>query len=48
MRLFDVEQKEQEGLVDGPIMDNTKFGQEDRERSKKASKFDRNKLEGFK
>jgi hypothetical protein len=46
MRLFDVEQKEQEGLVDGPVMDNTKFGTEDRERSKK-SKFDRSKLEGF-
>lgn len=46
MRLFDVEQKEQEGLVDGPVMDNTKFGTEDRERGKK-SKFDRKKLEGF-
>jgi len=47
MRLFDVEQKEQEGLVDGPVMDSTKFGTEDRERSKKAGKFDRKKLEGF-
>ena len=47
MRLFDVEQKEQEGLTDGPLMDKTKFGTEDRERSKKAGKFDRTKLEGF-
>lgn len=45
MRLYDVEQKEQEGLTDGPVMDNTKFGTEDRERSK--GKFDRKKLEGF-
>ena len=47
MRLFDVEQKEQEGLTDGPLMDKTKFGTEDRERSKKVGKFDRKKLEGF-
>jgi len=47
MRLFDVDQKEQEDILDGPVMDNTKFGTEDRERTKK-SKFDKSKLEGFK
>jgi archaellum biogenesis ATPase FlaH len=47
MKLFDVEQKEQEGITDGPVMDNTKFGQEDYERSRPKSKFDKSKLEGF-
>ena len=47
MKLFDVEQKEQEGITDGPVMDNTKFGQEDFERSKPKNKFDKSKLVGF-
>lgn len=48
MRLYDVEQSAQEDLLDGPVMDNTKFGEEDYERSKPKSKFDRSKFEGFK
>jgi hypothetical protein len=47
MRLYDVEQSAQD-LLDGPVMDNTKFGEEDYERSKPKSKFDRAKFEGFK
>lgn len=42
MRLYDVDHKEQD-IVDGPVMDNTDFGQKDRDRSK----FDKKKLEGF-
>ena len=48
MRLYDVEQSAQEDLLDGPVMDNTKFGSEDNERRKPKSKFDRSKFEGFK
>jgi len=48
MRLYDVEQSAQEDLLDGPVMDSTKFGEEDRERSKPKSKFDKSKFEGFK
>ena len=48
MRLYDVEQSAQEDLLDGPVMDNTKFGNEDNERSKPKSKFDRTKFAGFK
>jgi len=48
MRLYDVEQSAQEDLLDGPVMDNTKFGNEDNERSKPKSKFDRSKFAGFK
>ena len=48
MRLYDVEQSAQEDLLDGPVMDNTKFGEEDYERSRPKSKFDRSKFEGFK
>jgi replicative DNA helicase len=48
MRLYDVEQSAQEDLMDGPVMDNTKFGNEDYERSKPKSKFDRSKFAGFK
>jgi replicative DNA helicase len=39
MRLYDVEQSAQENILDGPVMDNTPFGQEDSERSKKKKKF---------
>ena len=48
MRLYDVEQSAQEDLLDGPVMDNTKFGNEDSERSKPKNKFDKKKFEGFK
>jgi len=48
MRLYDVEQSAQEDLLDGPVMDNTKFGQEDHERSLPKKKFDKSAFEGFK
>ena len=48
MRLYDVEQSAQEDILDGPVMDNTKFGEEDYERSKPKNKFDRSKFSGFK
>jgi replicative DNA helicase len=48
MRLYNVEQSAQEDLLDGPVMDNTKFGEEDYERNRKKPKFDRSKLDGFK
>ncbi len=43
-----MEQSAQEDLLDGPVMDNTKFGEEDYERNRKKPKFDRSKLDGFK
>jgi replicative DNA helicase len=48
MRLYDVEQSAQEDLLDGPVMDNTKFGEEDFERSKPKKKFNKSAFEGFK
>jgi len=50
MKLYDVEQSAQEGLLDGPeadkpLMDKTRFGQEDDERSNKQ--FGNNKFKGF-
>jgi replicative DNA helicase len=48
MRLFDVEQSAQEDLLDGPVMDNTKFGNEDFERSKKKPKFNKAAFGDFK
>ena len=48
MRLYDVEQSAQEDLLDGPVMDNTKFGEEDFERSKPKKKFNKAAFEGFK
>jgi replicative DNA helicase len=48
MRLFNVEQSAQEDLLDGPVMDNTKFGNEDFERSKPRKKFNKAAFEGFK
>jgi replicative DNA helicase len=48
MRLYDVEQSAQEDIMDGPVMDNTEFGQQDYERNRKKSKFDKSKFEGFK
>lgn len=49
MRLYDCEQSGQDGLSDDrPIMDKGKFMEEETERSKPKSKFDRSKFEGFK
>jgi hypothetical protein len=39
MRLYNVEQSAQEDILDGPVMDNTTFGEEDNERNKKKTKF---------
>jgi len=48
MRLYDVEESAQEDLLDGPVFDSSKFGDEDSERGKKGKKFDKSKFEGFK
>ena len=53
MRLYDVEQSAQDDIIDGPnmnksVFDSSKFGNEDSERSKPKSKFDKSKLVGFK
>lgn len=48
MRFYDVDQSAQEDLLDGPVMDETKFGSEDKERSKPKLKFDKSKFHGFK
>ena len=48
MRLYDVEQSAQEDIMDGPVMDKGKFMEEENERHKPKSKFDRSKFDGFK
>ncbi len=49
MKLYDVEDDAQDGLVDDrPVMDNTGFGERDSEFFKSRSKFDRSKMENFK
>lgn len=48
MRLYNVEQSAQEDILDGPVMDNTKFGEEDYERSLPKKKFNKSAFEGFK
>ena len=48
MRLYDVEQSAQKDLLDGPVMDNTKFGSEDYERNQPKNKFDKSMFAGFK
>jgi replicative DNA helicase len=48
MRLYDVEASAQEGLLDGPVMDNTKFGEEDFERSLQKPKFNKDAFKDFK
>jgi hypothetical protein len=48
MRLYDVEQTAQEDLLEGPVFDNSKFGDEDFERNKPKKKFDKRVFEGFK
>ena len=45
MKLYDVEQNAQEDIADGPVMDNTDFGQREEEAGK--SKFDKSKFKGF-
>ena len=47
MRLYDVEQDAQTLIEDKPVMDNTTFGQEDHERNKPKSKFNKKVFEGF-
>lgn len=46
MRFYDVEQDAQENLLDGPVMDNTAFGQQDKNRT--SGKFNKSMFEGFK
>ena len=49
MRLYDVEQSAQDGLVDDrPVMDKGRFMEEDHNRSLPRPKFDKSKFEGFK
>jgi hypothetical protein len=48
MRLYDVEDSAQTLSDDSPVMDNTKFGEEDNGRLKSSFKFDRTKLASFK
>jgi hypothetical protein len=49
MRLYDVEQSGQDGLVDDrPVMDKGKFMEEENERGRPKTRFDRSKFEGFK
>lgn len=49
MKLYDVEEDAQDGLIDDrPVMDKSEFGQRDSEFFKSRSKFDRSKMEGFK
>lgn len=53
MRFYDVEDSAQEGLTDGPaperpVMDNTSFGEEDRNRALSPPKFNREMFAGFK
>jgi hypothetical protein len=48
MKLYDVEQDAQEGLVDDrPVMDKTEFGDRDSDFYKKKSKFNKKDFEGF-
>ena len=47
MRLYNVEQNAQQDILDGPVMDNTSFGQEDNERAKPKKKFS-SRFQGFK
>ena len=47
MRLYNVEQNAQQDILDGPVMDNKSFGQEDNERAKPKKKFS-SRFQGFK
>ena len=49
MKLYDVEQSAQEDITDDrPLMDKTKFGEKDSERSKPKKKFNKNMFKDFK
>lgn len=49
MKLYDVEPEAQEDITDDrPLMDKTKFGEEDSERSKPKKKFNKNMFKDFK
>ena len=48
MKLYDVEQQAQEDLLDGPVFDDSKFGNEDSERSKSKKKFSKKSFAEFK
>ncbi|CAB4140844.1 DnaB Replicative DNA helicase [uncultured Caudovirales phage] len=48
MKLYDVEQDAQEGLIDDkPVMDKSEFGERDSDFYKKKSKFSKKDFEGF-
>ena len=48
MKLYDVEQDAQEGLIDDkPVMDKSQFGERDSDFYKKKSKFSKKDFEGF-
>jgi DnaB-like helicase C terminal domain len=53
MRLYDVDDSAQQDVLEGPkqnkaIFDNSKFGEEEYERSRPKAKFDISKFQGFK
>ena len=54
MRLYDVDDSAQDGLLDGPktsdksVFDNSKFGEEDNVRQFPTSKYDLSKFQDFK
>jgi len=47
MRLYNVEQSAQEEILDGPVFDDSKFGEEEDERKKPKKKFYKDKFKGF-
>ena len=47
MRLYNVEQSTQEEILDGPVFDDSKFGEEEDERKKPKKKFNKDKFKGF-
>ena len=47
MRLYNVEQSAQKEILDGPVFDDSKFGEEEDERKKPKKKFNKNKFKGF-
>lgn len=47
MRLYNVENAAQDDVLDGPVFDGSKFGEEEEERKKPKKKFNKNKFKGF-
>lgn len=47
MRMYNVEQSAQEEILDGPVFDDSKFGEEEDERKKPKKKFNKDKFKGF-